>query len=167
MIRGKKADTLDSETRKNLSETYKKLQLQSDYDFDNGFLDGFRDKTLTSVLINAKNKMLWKYILRTFDERKFISPCSAGSLFGIIYQNGDVFPCELLDSNIGNLKDFDFNFMKAWQSLKAKEIRKEILCSKCFCTFECSWLSNIFSSPVYYPEILYNIIKNMKRKKHG
>lgn len=166
MIRGKKADIIEPETRKKLSETYKRIQLQSDYDFDNGILTGFGDKSLTSVLINAKNKMLWKYILKTFDEQKYISPCSAGSLFGIIYQNGDVFPCELLDRNIGNLKDFDYNFMKLWKSINAKKIRKEIICSKCFCTFECSWLSNIFSSPGYYPEILYNIIKNVKRKNN-
>ena len=163
MIRGKKADIIATETRKELSEAYKKIQTQSDNDFDCEKLKGFSGNSLTSVLINAKNKMLWKYVIKTFDENKYISPCTAGSLFGIIYSNGDIFPCEILNKKIGNLEFFDYNFMNAWRCGNAEKIRQDILGTKCFCTFECSWLANIFSHPRYYPELLYNIIRNTKR----
>lgn len=163
MIRGKNAEKLDINTRAKLAEVYKKIQTQRSLDFDKGYIQGFNNDSLTSILLNAKNKMLWKYILKTFVERKYISPCSAGSLFGIIYSNGNIAPCELLDSKIANLKDFDYDFMKCWTSQNADKIRKDIQCSKCFCTFECSWLVNIFSSPRYFPEITYNILRNELR----
>ena len=124
-------------------------------------MKNYKDKSLTSVLLDAKNKMLWKYVLKTFREQKYISPCTSGSLLGIIYYNGDLAPCEILKDSMGNLKYFDFNFMNAWQSEQAKKIRKKISTSKCFCTSECSILVNIFSSPVYYPELCYHIIRNL------
>lgn len=167
MIRGKNADIIDTETRNKLAYLYKKIQTQRNIDFDNGTIKGFNNNSLTSIILNAKNKMLWKYILKTFVEKKYISPCNAGSLFGIIYSNGDVAPCELLYDKAGNLKDFNYDFMKCWTSQKSDIIRKNIKCSKCFCTFECSWLINIFSSPRYFPEIAYNILKNTIRDNNN
>lgn len=163
MIRGENADILTPTERKNISDVYKQIQEALDNDFDKGLVVGYNDKSLTSHILNAKNKILWKYILKTFDENKYISPCSAGSLFGVIYSNGDVYPCELLKSCIGNLKDYGYDFMRCWESDVAKKVQKNIHCSKCFCTFECSWLINIFSSYRYMPEICYHIIRNLKR----
>ena len=166
MIRGEKAENIDFKTRQEMSDVYKKIQNQLDKDFDCGKLKGYENNSLTSILLNAKNKMLWRYIIKTFDENKYISPCAAGSLFGIIYHNGDISPCEILNKRIGNLKDYCYNFMEAWNSINANQIKEEILKTKCFCTFECSWLVNIFSSPRYYPELIYHIIKNSTRRKH-
>lgn len=165
MVRGENADCLDKETREKLATVYAKIQTQKDKDFEKCLIKGFNDNSLTSTLINAKNKLLWKYILKTFNEDKYISPCAAGSLFGIIYHDGGVFPCELRNQEIGKLKDFDYNFMQLWQSKVAKETKKEIFCSRCHCTDECSWLVSVFSSPRYYGELSYNIIKNIMRKK--
>ena len=164
MIRGEKAECLTPMRRDNIAAAYKQIAVQRDNDFDTGFISGFTDKSLTSLLLNAKNKMLWKYVLKTFNEKKYISPCHAGSLFGIIYANGDVAPCELLNKKEGNLKDYDFNLLKCLHNIEAEKIKKEILCSKCHCTFECSWLINIFSSPRYYGELVYHILKNILRK---
>ncbi len=166
MVRGENADCLNDEIREKLAEVYKKIQTQKDRDFDNCLVKGFNDNSLTSTLINAKNKLLWKYILETFTEKKYISPCSAGSLFGIIYHDGSVFPCELRNNQIGKLQDYDYNFMKLWQTKTAIGLRKEILCSKCYCSDECSWLVSIFSSPRYYTELSYHILKNIMRKNN-
>ncbi len=166
IVRGENAESLDNETRKKLANVYEQIQMQKDKDFDKCLIKGFKDNSLTSVLINAKNKLLWKYILETFNENKYISPCAAGSLFGIIYHDGSVFPCELRNNEIGKLKDYDYNFMKLWESQIAKQLKKEILCTKCRCTDECSWLVSIFSSPRYYGELSYNIVKNLMRTKN-
>ena len=166
MIRGEKADSLDLLTRQKISGIYKEIQTMLDEDFDCGKVKGFYDNSLTSILLNAKNKIIWKYVLKTFNDKKYISPCTAGSLFGVIYSDGSVFPCELLDTKIATLQDYDYNFMKCWQSNNAKLIRNQIKKSKCHCTFECSWLVNIYSSPRYFAEILYNIVKNLRRKNY-
>ncbi|MCD7780724.1 MAG: radical SAM protein [Candidatus Gastranaerophilales bacterium] len=165
MIRGEKASKIEDKIKSNISQKYEKIEKQINRDFDTNKLSGFSDKSLTAVLLNAKNKMLWKYVLKTFKENKYISPCRAGSLFGVIYSNGQLMPCEILNSKIGNLKDFDYNFLALWFSENAKQIRNYIKSSNCYCTFECSWIVNIFSSPQFYPELFYNIVKNNLRSK--
>lgn len=161
LIRGEKAQGLSDEQRKGIITAYKNIQAQLDKDFDDGEITGYSGKSLTHIALNAKNKMQWKYVAKTFEENKFISPCCAGSLFGIILSDGTVCPCEILKNSFGNLKDFDYDFLKCWKSDEAKSLRRQL--SKCFCTFECSWLMNIFSSPRYYFELLLNVLKNIRK----
>lgn len=162
MIRGAKADCIPSEERKEIAKVYSKIAKTRDYDFDKMNINGYDNKSLTTVLLNAKNKILWKKVLQTFEQNKYISPCHACSLSAVIYSNGDVAPCELRKT-ILNLKDYDFNFIDCWNSDKSFLTRKKIKNSKCFCTNECNWLVNLFASPRYYPEIFYTIIKNYMR----
>lgn len=164
LVRGKSTEDINIETKNQIANVYEKIQKELDDDFDNGEIAGYYDKSLTSTLLNAKNKMLWKYILKTFKENKYISPCCAGSLFGVISSCGEVFPCELLQTEPLYLKEYDYNFMNCYNSDTMKKIRENIISSKCFCTFECSWLLNIFSSPRYYPELINHILKNSNRK---
>ncbi len=165
LVRGNAVKMLDANVKQGIAQSYQKIHSAMDKDFEFGKIEGFSDKSLTSVLLNAKNKMLWKYVLKTFNENKYISPCTAGSLFGVIYSRGDVFPCELLSSKIGNLADFDYDYSKCWHSQNAKKICNCVKNSKCFCTFECSWLLNIFSSPRYYFELLSCIINDINSKR--
>lgn len=165
LVRGENAYKLSDEQKLKVAETYKLIQENLSKDFDKGLVKGFVDKSITSTVVNSKNKMLWKYVLKTFEGNKYISPCCAGALFAVILSNGDVYPCELLNSKICNLKDYNYDFEECFKSQKAKEIKKYVKTSKCYCTFECIWLLNIFSSPRYFPEILYHIVKNLKRDK--
>jgi len=163
LVRGNNADILTQEEKSEIAEAYEKIQKSLDDDFDKNRIIAYPDNSLTNVILNAKNKIIWKYVLETFKRNEYISPCCAGTLFGVILSNGNVFPCELLNSEIGNLKDFEYDYMALWKSEKAQNIRDNIVKSKCFCTFECTWLLNIFSQPKYYPEILYKTLLNMKR----
>lgn len=163
LFRGKKADILDEDTRQNLMNTYKKIQTQKNKDFDNNQLEGFNGKSLTSMLVNSKNKILWKYVAKTFETKKYISPCTAGSLIGVIYNDGKVTPCEARNESLGDLKNYDYNFLNCWHSNDGEKIRKDILNSKCCCTNECFWLLNILSSPKYYNELSFQVIKNFMR----
>ncbi len=163
MLRGENADNLVDSDRKKIAEMYKKIQLQREKDFDDNLIAGYNGNSLTSIIINAKNKILWKYVLRTFVDKKYISPCLAGKLFGVIYHDGSVFPCELLNKKYGDLKDYDYDFLKCWKSVNAKEVYEYIKNTKCFCTHECSWLINILSSPRFYGELSGHIIKNLMR----
>ncbi|HIH38904.1 TPA: hypothetical protein HA245_08240, partial [Candidatus Woesearchaeota archaeon] len=84
----------------------------------------------------------------------YVAPCHSGALFGVIYANGDVYPCEILnDKKLGNLRDFDMNFMDLWNSKPVKECRSFIHDTKCTCTFECAWSINIISNAQFFPEL--------------
>ena len=67
---------------------------------------------------------MYKNIISTYLEPKFISYCYAGSLFGVIKPDGTVYPCEILDKPMGSLREYNMNFMKLWSDHKAKEFKK-------------------------------------------
>ena len=107
-------------------------------------------------LATAGRIMLNELTNKTFEENKYSTPCYAGNLSGVMYPEGDVYPCEILDDShkIGNIRDFDLNFKKLWLSKKASEEVKFIKKTKCFCTHECFNSVNILFNPKFYPEII-------------
>jgi len=69
----------------------------------------------------------------------------------VILENGQVYPCEVLvdlgrEFLVGNLRDFDLDFMKLWKSEKNKETIRKIRRKKCFCTHGCDVTVNILFS---------------------
>ena len=107
-------------------------------------------------LATAGRIMLNELTNKTFEENKYSTPCYAGNLSGVMYPEGDVYPCEILDDShkIGNIRNFDLDFKKLWFSKKAKEEVKFIRKTKCFCTHECFNNVNILFNPKYYPKLI-------------
>jgi radical SAM protein with 4Fe4S-binding SPASM domain len=107
-------------------------------------------------LATAGRIMLNELVNKTFEENKYITPCYSGNLSGVMYPEGDVYPCEMLDKThkIGNIRDFDLDFRKLWLSKKAKEEVKFIRKTECFCTHECFNIVNILFNPKFYPQII-------------
>jgi len=105
--------------------------------------------------INAKRIIRPKLITKMTKERRYVIPCYAGSLGGAMYADGSVLACELLDEKIlGNVRDYDYDFKKIWQSQKADEVREWISKTKCYCTYECFLTINILFNPMMYPVIM-------------
>ena len=71
--------------------------------------------------------------------------CFAGDAGGVIYDEGTVSSCEILDP-VGNLRDHDWDFSKLWYSEKMNA-RREKIADGCFCTHE---------SNCYYPSLAFN-----------
>tara|TARA_B110000027_G_C16119021_1_gene301732 strand:- start:417 stop:1553 length:1137 start_codon:yes stop_codon:yes gene_type:complete len=107
-------------------------------------------------LATAGRVLINKLVNKTYEEKKYSTPCYAGNLSGVMYPEGDVYPCEILDDShkIGNIRDFELDFKKLWLSHKAKQEVKFIRKTKCFCTHECFNSVNILFNPKFYPEII-------------
>lgn len=84
-------------------------------------------------------------IAKTQAENRQQLTCWAGSAGGVIYDEGTVSSCEILDP-IGNLRDYDWNFSALWHSPPMTARRKRIK-QGCFCTHE---------SNCYYPSLAFN-----------
>lgn len=72
--------------------------------------------------------------------------CMAGRIFNVITENGDVYPCEMLNRKMGNLREYDMNFRKLWENPAAKDIRRYIDTRKCLCTYECAMTASLASN---------------------
>lgn len=116
-------------------------------------------------LATAGRILLNELVYKTYESNKYSTPCYAGNLSGVMYPEGDVYPCEILDDShkIGNIRNFDLNFKKLWLSDKAKKEVEFIRKTKCFCTHECFNIVNILFNPKYYPKVL-SISKKIKQQ---
>ena len=97
--------------------------------------------------MNAKNVLSREVVLRTAEEGRWQVPCHAGVLAGNVFENGDVYPCELLDRPLGNLREADYDLPAIWRSQAADGVRRHIRETRCFCTHECFMTTNLLFTP--------------------
>jgi cellulose synthase/poly-beta-1,6-N-acetylglucosamine synthase-like glycosyltransferase/MoaA/NifB/PqqE/SkfB family radical SAM enzyme len=107
-----------------------------------------------SRLNGAKERVLYNEVERVARTGAYRSPCRAGRIGAVLYENGDVAACEILEGRLGNLRDFDLDFAKLWFSQKAEAQRREIDERRCRCTWECALNTNVLFGPRYWPELL-------------
>jgi MoaA/NifB/PqqE/SkfB family radical SAM enzyme len=92
--------------------------------------------------------------------------CTAGTLFGVVYPNGDVRPCEVQeDFVLGNLRDYGMNFKKLWKSKEARAVTRNTLATGCACTFDGAWSVNVVASPQFLPRLVYYFSQNVLRSR--
>jgi len=107
-------------------------------------------------IATAMRVLLNEMVQKIYETNKYQSPCYSGNISGVMYPEGQVYPCEILDKShiIGNIRDFNLNFKNLWLSQKAKEEVNFIRKTKCFCTHECFNGVNILFNPKFYPKLI-------------
>lgn len=112
-----------------------------------------------SDIIRRTKLLSQKIIAETYLHRKFISNCYAGLMNVTLYNTGVLAPCEMLNSNYGNIRDFNYNLKNMLQNKKARLFTRSIIKEKCFCTHECNVITNTLFNPRYLPQLLFDIKK--------
>ncbi|HMS66230.1 MAG TPA: radical SAM protein [Ignavibacteria bacterium] len=114
---------------------------------------------LSAKWLSAKNSLRRKVISDIVENKKEGGACSAGAIAGVIYADGSVYPCEMLGKSFGNLRDFDFDLGKIWNSKTAVEIRNWIQDNHCICTQECFLSTSLLMQPQLWPDLIYERLK--------
>jgi len=102
-------------------------------------------------IMRAKEVLQKELIYRVAKYDEFVTPCTAGTLNYVIWENGNVAPCEVLGENVGNIigSDQKNNFRNIVGSKSALALRKKIRDEKCKCSYECAMTVNtLFSWPM-------------------
>jgi len=86
------------------------------------------------------NKKLLDLIIKTLRAKKRQIKCYAGYESAVIYSSGLIAVCEQLKP-FGNLKDWDFNILNAWNSKEADQHRQKTL--NCACTHTCNLYNSL------------------------
>ncbi len=115
-------------------------------------------------LFLANKELVYKRTYKTLREKKYQSKCISVKIRAVVLENGDVYPCEtLMDKGgkflIGNLNDYGMNFSELWNSERRKNVLKEIIKERCFCTHGC----DITLNALYDFKSLLGIIKNSSK----
>lgn len=114
-------------------EDVKNAALKNNYGGKSGFFKAAVDIYMHDVIAKTK------------EENKAQLKCYAGSAGAVIYDNGVLSSCEN-KADVLNLRDYDWDFQKAWRTDLMNERRKEVA-NGCHCTHE----SNCF-----YPSLAFN-----------
>ena len=92
--------------------------------------------------------------------------CVAGKSMITMTENGLLTPCEMLfqlkpdlDSDIGNVRDFNYDILKMLASDKAQKLRKYIEETHCSCSYECAALCNVVYHKKQWPKIAREVLK--------
>lgn len=138
LVRGdaknKTAKNVDIEKYRRISKHLEKIEPKRKHNFP---------FSLTSKLIDQIIKDL---VIKTLKEKRMILPCLAGKKSIVISEQGEVYPCELLNKSFGNIKNYNYDIKKIMNTERYREINKFIKDKKCYCTFECILPLNIIYS---------------------
>ncbi len=66
-------------------------------------------------------------------EPRQVIPCYAGVASAQISPDGEVWPCCVRADSMGNLRDYDYDFQRVWNSPQALKIRRSIKNQECAC----------------------------------
>lgn len=107
----------------------------------------------------ARDRMMYDHVARVAraDTSRHL-PCTAGSLSAVVFENGEVHPCEILGESMGNLNDVDWDLSALWGSERAGELREEIEVTRCSCTWECAQADNVLFQPRNWPGLAARVL---------
>ena len=160
IVRDEGVYTTPTEKQKKILEAYDWLTNEIKKRMLTKEIVNYNSNSLQGRLHQKKDIMSWEMIKKMYLEPKYISPCHAGSLFGIISSKGKVHPCEILEGKeLGDLRENDMDLMKIWKNQKAKDTKDFILKSKCNCTYECALSYNILGNWRYQPKLAAAALK--------
>lgn len=100
----------------------------------------------------AMRLVYYDLAIQILEENRQVIPCYAGVSNAHINYDGGVWSCVVLayDHQLGNLRDFDYDFQKLWQSEQAYEVRKYIRSNQCACPVA----NQAYSNELMYPPTL-------------
>ena len=101
----------------------------------------------------AQDILQRRLIYETEKQGKRLIPCYAGRLTLVLDEKGDVYPCEILDEPMGNVRESDYDLGAILRGERGRQAAASIAAGKCHCTHECYFMMNIFFNPRLYPAL--------------
>jgi len=112
-------------------------------------------KSFFSKMLFTLRKLTNQDILRVAQGARISSPCTAIRNLVVISETGEVFPCETLKEEIGQLRNNDYNIKKILRSERAQFINNKYkIRTECSCNWGCA----IFNNKLYDPKMIAPIV---------
>ena len=113
----------------------------------------------TAKWLSAKNAVRRQLISNIMEGKREGGRCAAGSIGGVIYSDGSVKVCEMLDKPLGNLRDFNYDLAALWNGEAARQVRRFIQETNCQCTQECFLSVSMLIQPDTWPGMVRERIR--------
>lgn len=107
----------------------------------------------------AQDILQRRLIYETMLQERRVLPCYAGRLNIVLTERGDVYPCELLEKKMGNVRDYNYDMRRLLQSAESKMVIDKIDKNNCYCSHECYFTTNILFNPRMYGRLLKEYVR--------
>jgi glycosyltransferase involved in cell wall biosynthesis len=112
----------------------------------------------------AMEEMLVEITYETAKSNKYFFKCMAGKKAAVLKPDGELMLCEPLNYSFGNIKDNDYDILKTINTDANRRFIKNMIDSKCRCTWECYNRMNIAFAKKEYFHLLKKVISNMLKQ---
>ena len=136
-------------------------------DFARKVEENIASKRSLAKMTEALRVVYYDIAGKILEEKRQVIPCYAGVSNVHINYDGGVWPCCVLgyDKQMGNLRDYNYDFQKLWHSEKANEVRKYIRGKNCACPLANQGYSNIL---MHFPSLFKAGVKSIEfSRKHA
>lgn len=105
-------------------------------------------------LKTAQDLVQRKLIYETVRQGRRLLPCYAGRIGAVMSEVGDIYPCEILSDRMGNVREAGYDFRKVFYSEQADQVRAKISRTRCYCSHECYFVTNILFNPLMSGQVI-------------
>jgi MoaA/NifB/PqqE/SkfB family radical SAM enzyme len=107
--------------------------------------ENINQKRRLAQITESLRLVYYDIAIRILEEKRQVIPCYAGISNVQMNPYGDIWPCCVLgfEQNMGNLREFDYDFQKLFHSKTAEEVRSYIKNGNCACPLANQTYSNI------------------------
>ncbi|HUT02505.1 MAG TPA: radical SAM protein [bacterium] len=106
-------------------------------------------------------------IAETASRRRQIVPCVAGLRSIVLGEDGTLYPCELLHTQYGNVRDCGYDPMALVNSLRGHAMRRGIVNRDCYCTWEILIALSALYWPWVYPRVVGHRLRQVFKSGNG
>lgn len=130
-------------------------------DFSRKVEENISSKKSLARMTEALRVVYYDIASRILEEKRQVIPCYAGVSNVHINYDGGVWPCCVLgyEKEMGNLRDYGYDFQKLWHSDKANEVRRYIKGKNCACPLANQAYSNEL---MHFPTLIKAGIKMLE-----
>ncbi len=121
-----------------------------------------KSKGLLEEILAERAGVERNIIANHYEKQPTMLGCQAGTLTMILSEEGDVRPCEILDTVLGNIRETNYQLEPIWKGDRAKEHRKDIQ-QACYCTFE----TCVRTTMVFQPKWIFRSLQSFVHTKLG
>jgi MoaA/NifB/PqqE/SkfB family radical SAM enzyme len=112
-------------------------------------------------LARARDELMYEHVARVARKQSEPHlPCTAGTLSAVIFENGEVHPCEVLGASLGSLRETDWDLERLWNGERARALRERIRAERCKCTWECAQADNVLFRARSWPALARRVLSS-------
>jgi MoaA/NifB/PqqE/SkfB family radical SAM enzyme len=116
----------------------------------------YGQSAISARILRNYHRFLWNVSLDILEQRTQVIPCYAGRSHMVVWGDGNVSSCEMLQP-VGNLRKQRFRDVRAGDAMR--EQVRGIRNKECHCTHNCAMLTSVLFNPANLPQLVHQPIR--------